>query len=63
MARSPKSDRAHRHNGLLGSQAMMMQFCQSVLDSDTTTPQAKQLALMIFQIGGQLGLELKTRKD
>lgn len=42
---------------------MMMRHCQTVLRSDTTTPQAKQLALMIFQMGGQLAIGLKTRKD
>lgn len=42
---------------------MMMRHAQAVLSANTTTPQAKQLAQMIFQIGGQLGIELKTRKD
>ena len=63
MARSPKSDRAYRHNALSGSNAMMMGHLQNVLSSDTTTHQAKQLAQMMFSMGGQLGLELKNRKD
>ena len=63
MARSPKSDRAFKHNAHLGSNAMMMSHLRNVIASDTTTHQAKQLAQMMIQMGGQLGLELKKRKD
>lgn len=63
MKRHPNQDRAHRHNALLGSNAMMVQHLLAVTRSPTATDQAKTTAQAMLVYADVLGHELRTRKD
>lgn len=53
----------HRHNGYLGSAAMMRAQCQTILNSTTATDEAKQIAVRIEHDAEMLSEALRTRKD
>lgn len=55
--------RAHFHNSLQGFAAMMERQCLTILNSDTTTYEAKDTAAGILALCGDLKEQLKIRVD
>lgn len=62
IKRSEKSDEAWKHNGLLGSNSMMMNHLRNVINSLTTTDNSKALARDMLNDAFNLGQMLKQRK-
>lgn len=52
-----------KHNGFMGSARMMQQQCRAILCSNTTTDEAKAIAVRIEQDAEMLGEALRTRKE
>lgn len=60
MARNPKSDAVHAHNGLLGKIAFARSAMESVERSSTTSDWAKTKAAELYDELYALGVEVKN---
>lgn len=60
MARNPKSDIVHKHNGLLGPVAMAKSAMIGVVNSSSTSDQAKSKANELFAHIAELYNEIKN---
>lgn len=52
-----------RHNSFRGHAKMMQAQCRAIMDSKTTTADAKASAKQIYHLAVNMGLELQTRRD
>lgn len=58
-----RKQRVWRHNSYMGHATMMLAHTHSIIESDTATADAKNIALQIRALAYQLREALRTRKD
>lgn len=58
-----RKQRVWRHNSYMGHATLTSKNMQAIIDSDTTTLEAKALARQIQSLAGQLYVALSVRKD
>ncbi|QEP29833.1 hypothetical protein HYP99_gp035 [Sinorhizobium phage ort11] len=60
---SLKSDRAWRHNGLIGCAHLTKKNLDWIMNTNTTTQEAKNIAYEMYVLNEKLIKALKTRVD